>query len=398
MISAWLALAVPDAEAHGEAFELVRLAANSEEPSELWGIVEGWGLVHSTDDGATWGWLCEESVGTTTTYDLLPWGPGSVLVGTVDGLLRVGEDCLGETVGDLPEGFVLRLAEYEGQALVALVGPESGGVYRCDDSMCQATSLVGEGLYPKSLFVDGATAWVTVVHTGEEDGLAAELWRADDGAAFRVAHTWPAGDVDPRVVYASGETVYAWLRPRTEAATPGFARSTDGGTTFTTTFTTGYFTDPAPGVLVRDEGDTVFLGSWYGARTWVSRDAGVSFEEVSLEQPALKCGLDLPDRSLICTDHLADGFDVAVTTDGKTFSPTLCLEDVLPAACAEQTCEPYVSAWSAAAAIGGGQCELPVEEAHPAEEPDCGCESGATSGTLIPLVGLAGVGLRRRRA
>jgi hypothetical protein len=389
---------VPSVRAHSDTFELFTLSANPAEPDELWGVVDGWGLVHSTDGGGEWGWLCEEAIGSTSVYDVLAWRPNVALVGTVDGLIRVGEDCTGTSVGDLPEGFVLRLARRHDEALVALIGPESGGVYRCDDDACVATSLVGPGYYPKSLWVDGDTAWVTVVHTGAEDGLRAELWRSDDGAVFSEVHAWPDGDVDPRVIHAAGDTVYAWLRPRSDAAVPGFARSTDGGTTFTTTFTTGYYTDSTPGVLVLDGGATVLVGSRAGARTWVSRDGGASFEEQSLDLPALKCGLSLPGRGLVCSDHLVDGFDVAETADGVAFTPVLCLEEVEAAACAEAACEAAADAWRAAAATGGGRCAAP-EDSGAAPEPDpCGCASAGMADALLPLLAGWVAGLRRRAA
>ena len=390
-----LLVVMPEASAHGDSFELVRLTARPDAPAELWGMVEGWGLVHSEDGGAAWSWLCEEAVGSTALYDVLAWEAGSALVGTAEGLSLVDESCTGQSVASLPEGFVLSLARYGETALVGIIGTESGGVYRCDDTGCAATSLVGAGVFPKSLVVDGNTAWATVVHTGEDEGLAAELWRSDDGADFVVAYAWPDGDVDPRVIHADGERVYAWLRPRQDDREPGFVRSTDGGASFSTTFETGYYTDPAPGVLVRDGGETVLLGSWFGARTWRSTDAGLSFEEVSLDAPALRCGLDLPDRSLICADHLVDGFDVAATTDGMEFSAELCLEEVGPADCVAETCEPYVDAWRGAAALGGGKCDPAADTGTPDDPPPCGC---ASSEGGLPLLALgAAVLLRARR-
>lgn len=389
-------LFVAAAMAHGDSFELVRLSARPEAPEELWGVVDGWGIVHSEDGGQRWGWLCEEAIGSTAVYDVLAWQEGSALLGTVDGLLQVDDTCIGQSVGGLPEGFVLTLARRGEEAMVALVGSESGGVYRCGPETCVATSLVGAGYFPKSIVVDGDTVWATVVHTGSEEGLAAELWTSADGQEFTVAHAWPDGDVDPRVIHAQGASVYTWLRPRTEATLPGFAWSADGGATFTTTFTTGYYTDPTPGFLVTGGGGTVLIGSWYGARTWRSVDAGGSFEEVSLEAPALRCGLAQADRALVCTDHLVDGFDIAATTDGVSFSPELCLEEVEAAACVTETCAPYADSWRAASALGGGRCQFPDDAGETPDDPPCGCAEGGGSANLLPL-GAAGLLAARRR-
>jgi MYXO-CTERM domain-containing protein len=393
---AWLATAA----AHSAAYGVITLDADPVAPGEVWGIADGWGLVHSADDGASWDWLCEESVGSQTVYDVLTWAPSTALLGTAEGLMRVGEGCVGESFGDLPEGFVLRLRRYGNEALVALVGPERGGVYRCGEAGCVATSLEGEGFFPKSMVVDGGTVWVTVVHAGADDGLRAELWLSVDGATFTEVYAWPDGDVDPRVLWASGDRVYAWLRPRSDTVEPAFARSVDGGVSFSTTFSTGYYTDPTPGAMVLDDGDTVLLGSASGARTWVSHDGGAGFTEVSLDTPAVKCGLSLGDRALVCTDHLADGFDVASTVDGADFTPVVCLEEVEAAACTGDTCDPYVDAWVSAGAYGGGRCHPADEDTGEPPPSTCDCASGGegAGAGLGVLVALAAARRRQGRA
>lgn len=380
---------VDGAAAHSPEFGVSALSARPEAPSELWAAVEGWGMIHSTDGGASFAWLCEESIGVDTVYDVLAWDEAVALAGTVDGLMRVDGECQGTSVTGLDAGFVLKLARWQGKAAVALIGPERGGVYLCDDDGCAATALEGPAFYPKSFAVDGDTLWVTLVHT---DTLAAELYRTTDGVSFTEASSWPAGDTDPRVLWAQGENVYLWTRPRADTAEPGFRKSTDGGAHFTETFTAGYYTDSAPGFLVRDEGKTVLLGSWFGARTWASTDSGASFVEVSDTAPAVKCGLDLGDHALVCTDHLADGLDVASTTDAEEFTPITCLEEVEPSECAAEACEPYVDAWVTAAAYGGGGCHPEEEESGtPDDPPPCGCASGegvSTAGALVAAAAL----------
>jgi hypothetical protein len=288
------------------------------------------------------------------------------------------------------------------------VGDEAslGGLYLCDDSACTPTALLAENWFPKSLFVDGTTLWATVVDTTT---LAATLWRIDGGAdpaaaslelsSFEAVHEWPLGDSDPRVYFASGERVDLWVRPRSGESAPSYQQSFDGGASFEATFETGYYSDPVPGVLIRDAGGTILLGSYYGARTWRSIDAGQSFEEVSAEVPALRCGLDLAPgsasgRSLICADHLADGFDVAATDDGSNFTAVACFEEVVAADCAAETCDGAYEAWSAAAAYGGGECGVDTASDDSGDtgkaEPECGCANGASS-SLLPM--LAGVGL-----
>ncbi len=392
----WLGLLwmLDNAVAHSPNYGTLSLSAQPGAPDELWANTDGWGLLHSGDGGATWGWLCEESVGTTGIYDVLAWAEGTALVGTTTGLVRVGDGCVGESVAGLDPGFVLRVVRWGEVAAVALIGPESGGIYLCDDAGCVATSLIGAGYYPKSLVVSGDTLWVSLVHT---DTLVAELYRTTDGVDFELRHTWPEGDVDPRVVVASDDRVGIWTRPRSDAAVPAFEVSRDGGATFSRTLEVGYYTDPAPGTLILEQGAVVFVGSYYGARTWRSDDGGDSFEEVSAAAPAIRCGLDLGDRALVCTDHLADGYDLAETANGLDFTPTTCLEDVSAAECARAACEPYVDAWVSAGAYGGGGCDPEVEDSAeaPASE-DCGCGAGEPAAAAAALAAGALV-LRRRR-
>lgn len=383
----WLGLVMEldKAMAHSPNYGTMSLSARPGDPGELWANTDGWGLLHSVDGGATWGWMCEESVGVTGVYDVLAWEAGVALAGTTTGLMRVGDDCTGTSVPGLDTGFVLRVSRWREQAAVALIGPEGGGIYLCDDGGCAPTGLVGAAYYPKSMVVSGDTLWVTLVHT---DTLVADLYRTSNGIDFELRQTWPDGDVDPRLVYAEDDRVAIWTRPRSDAALPAFELSRDGGSTFERTLEVGYYTDPAPGTLVREGADVVYVGSYYGARTWRSDDAGATFAEVSDTAPAIRCGLDLGDRALVCTDHLADGFDLAETKDDTSFGPITCLEEVGAAACAEAACEPYADAWVSAGAYGGGGCD-PADDDTAAEPPaeDCGCGGGGPVGAWAALAG-----------
>ena len=378
--------------AHSTEFGVTQLSAREEAPEEVWAASEGWGVLHSTDGGVSWGWLCEESIGASSVYDVLAYAPGVALVATQSGLLRVGADCSSTEVAGLPEGFVLQLVSYAGVAAATVVTAEGrGGVYLCTDTECAPTELEGEGYFPKSLFVEEDRLWATLVHT---ETLASELLVSADGEAFAVVHAWPNGDTDPKVLWARGESLFLWLRPRSSSGEPGFYVSRDGGESFEGTLLAGYYTDPSANALVLDEGETVLVGSYYGARTWRSTNGGAEFADVSADTPALRCALPLATGALLCADHLADGLDVAYTPDGLDFTPLACLEDVAPSACAAEACAPYVSAWDAAAAYGGGKCDPEVDTGSGEPEPPCGCSSTADS---LPGLGLIAVFALGRR-
>ncbi|MBM4368567.1 MAG: hypothetical protein FJ102_20290 [Deltaproteobacteria bacterium] len=387
--------------AHSAEFGSTLVRGRAEAPAELWMLSEGWGVLHSTDAGESWGWICEEAIGTEAVYDVQAWADNTAILGTREGMVMIDGSCVVTPYTGLDGGFVLRAERWQDKAVALWVGDGVGGVFTCDAFDCVATPLYGDGYFPKTAFVDGDTLYVTVVHT---ESLAAELYATTDGLTWDPLYRWPLGDTDPRLLWASGDTMYLWTKPRTDASLPAFLRSTDGGRSFEATFETGYYTDAAPGALVRDGGKTVLVGSYYGARTWKSTDGGQSFEERSPDLPSVRCGLDLDGTSYACGDHLADGFDLAVSTDGENFTPRSCIEEALPAECAEPACGVYVDAWVNAGAYGGGQCDVEEDtgRAPPPPGDECGCESGSASLLLLLAyrrrsapAGGAGIGLGR---
>jgi hypothetical protein len=266
---------------------------------------------------------------------------------------------------------------------------DDGGFWSCTVDGCVASELTGAGIFPKSLYTDGDRVWGTVVYEGT---LASELWRTDDGEHWTRTFTWPDGDTDPRVLYADGDDVYVWARPRSDATVPGLLVSHDGGVTFTRTFETGYYTDATPGFTTL--GGRLFLGSNAGARTWVSDDDGETFTDISTDAPGVRCGDFDGEHAWACADHLADGVDVAVTTDGTYWTPIGCLETAVVAPCAEDTCAALYDAFETAGSYGGGKCDTVIGPADTPkdEEKPCGCGGG--SAALILVVGA--LGWRRR--
>ncbi len=375
---------------HGATFGALAVSVSRDDPDELWVLTEGWGLAHTADGGGTWDWLCEEALGASELYGVLSTAPNAALVATRSGLLAIDGTC-GATVVPGTEGvFFPVVARYGDGALGLGIGEEGGGVWRCGADGCVPTELAGAGLFPKSALADGTRAWVTVVY---EETLASELWRSDDGATWTRVHAWPDGDTDPRVLHADGDHLLVWRRTRAEADVPELLVSDDGGATFSSTLQAGWYTDAAPGLVVLD--GALLLGSVAGARTWRSEDGGASWTEVSTDVPAVRCGDSVGGVGFACGDHLQDGFDLSRTEDGRTWYPVACLEDALPAACADDACGALLTSFQTAGSYGGGQCDTIITPpaADPAEEP-CGCDDAAGAGLLV----LLGLGRRKVRA
>lgn len=385
MLLALLAVAWP----HGSSFGASQVAVAPGDPDALWVLTEGWGLAHSTDGGGSWTWLCEEALGASELYGVAATSASTALVATRQGLLAVDDGCAASTVVGTDGVFVPFVEPVGERAVVGLIGETSGSVAVCDAAGCAPTDLAAEGLFPKSARADGDALWATTV---EEGTLAAALWRSDDGGAtWDGVYAWPDGDTDPRVLHADGERLYVWRRTRAAEDTPELLRSEDGGATFTAVLEVGYYTDETPGLLVLD--DALLLGTAAGARTWRSEDGGASWAEVSAEVPAVRCGATIDGVGFACGDHLQDGFDLARTTDGRTWYPVACLEDAAPADCAADACGALWTSYQAAGSYGGGRCdEIVTPPADPPAEEPCGCEDGAAALALLPLALL-----RRRR-
>ena len=387
MLLALIGVALP----HGASFGALGVSISREDPEEIWVLAEGWGLAHTVNGGGAWAWICEESLGGEELYGVVSTGPNTAIVATRDGLRGVGETCGGSVIPGTEGAFFPAVAQGPNGVLGLGIGADAGGVWRCDAATCAPTELMGPGIFPKSVRVDDTRVWVTVVY---EDTLASDLLRSDDGGqSWSVVASWPDGDSDPRVLHADGDHVFVWRRTRSETDTPELLVSDDGGVSFTSTLATGWYTDSAPALLVLD--DALLLGSVAGARTWRSGDAGGTWVEVSPDVPAVRCAATTADGvGYACGDHVQDGFDLARTTDGGTWVPVACLEDALPAACANDACGGLLTSYQTAGSYGGGKCDTIIRppEPPPADE-GCACDESAAALLLVPL-GLA----RRRRA
>lgn len=378
---------------HGGSFGATAVSVDPGDPDRIWVLTEGWGLARSTDGGARWSWLCEEAIGGAELYDVVTFGPAEALVGTRAGLRSVDDACGGGVIPGTEGAYFPALERWGSEVLALGTGADLGGVWRCETAgSCVLTPLAGAGIFPKSVVVDGARAWVTLVY---EDSLASELWWTEDGERWTLAHAWPDGDTDPRVLRADGDAVLVWRRTRAEADAPELLRSTDGGARFDSVLQAGAYGDAAPALLQLD--GALLLGTIAGARTWRSDDAGATWTEVSAEVPAVRCGDTIGGTGFACADHLQDGIDLARTTDGRTWTPIACLEEAVPADCAAGTCAPLADAYGEAASFGGGQCDTVIAPPAPsAGEEGCGCSSVPPTAAWSLAAVLAM--LRRRRA
>lgn len=360
------------AGAHSLSYGTQTVAISPDDPSEVWSLVDGWGLIYTEDGGEQWTYVCEEALAVLSINALLPMGGGVAWLGTSGGIYAYGADC-GATLIGMADAQITALAYSGDGVLVGAIGAQHGGVYTCDEAGCAPTTLMGWGtsrVFVKAMFQDGARVWVSLVR---EESLSSELWKIEAGELSQVA-TWPAGDVDVRVMYAQGEHLLAWSQPRSSSDTPGLLVSTDGGASFTLTFSHGLATDPLPGLAVYK--GRILLGNNIG-QTWYSDDQGYTFTEATGALPAIRCGTTGAHQTWLCVDHWSDRADLMVW-DEQGWHPRACLEQAELPACHDEACLTSYQSFMELGATGGGACEAPT----PIDDPGC----GGSGVVLLPLL------------
>lgn len=401
----WLLLAAPLALGHGNSFTVTAI---SEAPDgELWYVSLGWGAFQQGADGEFL-YTCDEAVGSSAMTDVLALGGGEALLASYDGLLHYDADCGLGLVPGLPDGdFPTELVRL-GDAVYAAVehaDPEADmGVYRCSPDGCEATPLVGPEVWPKSLVTDGTTLWVTLT----APDLSAALWRSADGEAWEQVRSWPAGSDIPELLAVRGEHIFLWWQTREEEGTNRLERSDDAGGSWANVLEAGAKTDEVPAMVELGAGAGWLLGN-STLRLYQSFDDGLTWVDANaahLEHPAIRCASD--DGRWACTDHFADGYDLA-RVSGFSLVPVTCMDRSAPAGCVDGGCDATWTALADFGSYGGGRCTwdewaAAVEAADPAlDEGGCGGCGGADGGdaaalALFALAGALAGGRRSRRA
>jgi hypothetical protein len=330
------------------------------------------GFLKSDDDGATFRWVCEATVGYSGTFDpdYAVNDVGDVYATTFDGL-RVSRDggcTFGPVSGDLadPTRFA---SDVE-------IGP---------DARVWAATSVGQG--PNDVYVaaDGETfesvglfeekAWWLSVRTTPDDPMriyisgflpgptaeesVAMLRRSLDGGA-----TWeelPTVDFafrQRRDIYilavspVNADVLFARVVGANAPAGDAVYRSGDGGESWTRVLD---FSDLIVSFLIRSDGQTVIAATINGCPgdeapelkgcVQISRDAGLTFQPAT-QQPRLACLGERSDGTLFgCGDNWEpDNFALGSSDDGETwtkvyrFSETIgpleCPADTAQAECA----------------------------------------------------------------
>lgn len=376
--------------AHDGGFEVEAVSVLPGDPDQVWAIVGDHGVAWTMDGGQRWTWACHEALGATRVYDVLALEEGVAVLAMLDGPVRVDASGAAERWPGSPEDTVsVHLARTDDGFLVGGIGESSGGIWSCDAQGCSTTSLQDPTHFPKSIR-RGPDGWYATVVT--EGTLAASLWWSDDGTAWEQRYTWPEGDMDPRVLHVGEGLLLVWLIPRNSSVPAELLRSEDGGATFEVVLEelTDIYREAA---IVATESSLVLGDGGYDA--FRSTDQGWTWISVTEELPVVTCADSTDGLGVVGADHLVDGFDVATSRDGLTWTPIACLETAVLAAATEESCASVKEVWESQAALGGGRCDAAPElEAAPAEEGCAGCAGGANGAAILLFPAF----LRRRKA
>lgn len=365
--------------AHGSRFGVTRISVPQADPSAIWAIAGGWGIIHSSDAGGHWTWICEESLGAVSIYDIEAISAHAAVVATSGGLFRLDDTCGFARIEGLPDdgypGFIVAAV---GGWWVSAYSEARDGLWWCNESDgCVEGPVGAPDLFVKSVVVDEERLWVSTI---DANTFRSSVWRVEDGEPVEVGH-WDGANEEPNVLYARGAHLMVWLQSHDAAHIPRLLISSDAGANYADGVALGVYTDPVPSLLDGGDGRTFYLGT-DGGQTYFSPNGGLSFTEVTESAPVIRCSTSDGTRVLLCADHYIDGFDVGVWRFGRPFEGLGCLDEAVPASCAS-SCEAYVETFLEVGSFGGGQCR-PVFA-----EPPPGCQHTPLGSSL--LLGLAAI-------
>ena len=315
------------------------------------------GLIVSTDGGATFRWYCEDLL-------YFPFVPGSgfdppvevtargeIVVGFEDGAHALTDGCAVRSLGTVLHHDVVDLAATPDGTVIYGAESTAGApayVLRSDDSLFFERR--GAGLANVQLLtVEVAPSRPDRVYASGFDDSAARaprLFRSDDGGATLTATGIGAALGDEAFVSGVDPTAPSTLFVRTvDGLASNLLRSTDGGDHLGRVAGTA---DDMTGFAISDDGRSVWYGS-AGAGLFRSTDGGETFARVNA-LPVL--GMRWHAGSLwVVTDWLRQPFALGRSDDGgATVRPVLRFSAVLgPPVCAapSEGTQVCIDRWSA---------------------------------------------------
>jgi photosystem II stability/assembly factor-like uncharacterized protein len=309
-----------------------------------------YGLLSTNDGGATWTWLCEQSVGFSDNEDPMVaiTKNGTLLAGVFKGL-SVSKDrgCDWSFVGgDLTDRYVVDLSTEKNapERAVAIASNGIGGglfktqVFETADNGATWTQA-GVNLPDKflGLSIDAAPSEPQRIYLtgrfGSPDYKGVVERTLDRGKTWESFDITGADSNHPPYLSAIDPSDPNVLYVRLDAAeADALVVSKDGGATWTQVFQK---TGSLLGFALSPDGKKVAVGGDKDG-LWIAPTDTFTFTKVASIR--VKCLLWTPDSLYACADEFKDGFQVGVSTnEGKTFTPFQHLQEVCPLECPDGT-------------------------------------------------------------
>jgi hypothetical protein len=367
------------------------------------------GLLFSADNGASFRWMCEDSIGYGGTYDpdYAITADGVIYATTFDGL-KVTRDggCHWDVVPDLDQQWV---GEVE-------IGPDgkiwaatsSGGqpndvFVSADGSSFTASNLFHDSAWWKSLRVaPGNPSRIYVTGYLVADTPEAMLRRSDDGGK-----TWTELAVDdfafgsqPQLFVEAvspldPDIVFARVLGAVSPAGDAIYRSTDGGESWTNVLE---MADVIGAFTMRSDGTTVIaatIGKCAGEPmdaskgcVRISTDAGLTWAPAA-QQPKMACITERGDGALFAcgANWEPDNFALGTSTDAASWTKLFRFTEIAgPVQCESGTvqfdvCESLQ--WPSIAAQFGIEPEVVDAGPDPKPPGGCGCNIAFASVLIV---------------
>jgi hypothetical protein len=396
------------------------------------------GLVISHDAGKTWGWMCEDTVGYSGTYDPhYAYSSSGALFATSFNGIKIERDAC--TFGATTAGTTFASAGLLGPDNVyyfAASQPADLGVvpdYKIYKSIDDGVTFLPTATQPatdvswwqtlavapsdaKRLYLTGYT-FTGGTGTGTGTVKQPMLFRSEDAGA-----TWIPIPIDPAVVKfapnsamdivgideVDADHLYARVEVDDNTLSDSIYRSSDKGATW---HLINHKASAIKGFVVRANRDLVVGTQALGAE--VSHDDGDSWTPLA-GAPHITCLLENAAHEVwACTQNYgfsnlpADDAGVMKTTDLATWTKVLRYQDLTDAVtCAAGTVQQdtCVASWCGVCAQLGCQpaasYDCPVAAEAPPASGKAGCDTGSGGATTLALALALGLGtmlLRPRR-
>jgi hypothetical protein len=342
----------------------------AERPNDIL-LVTNFGLITSSDDGATWSWSCEQA---TNAYGLFyQWAPppSNRLFAVANDALVYSDDlaCGWSTAGGMLAGVSVTdefVDPSDAQHVLALgLANSTYSLYESRDGGTTFGARLYDAAAGESLTgveiasSDPQTIYLAIVSSDGNPRLARST---DAGATFTVNDLSPSlGAGQVRIIAVDPQTPEKVFLRLLAAANEAVAITADGGVTATAPLTldgnlTAFVQLPSGTILAAGTIQSAMV-----AATFRSTDGGVSFQMLG-GQPAIRALSERAGLVYAAANNFGDGYAIGTSTDeGTTWQPLFAYADVQQISpCLATTCaatcetEASLSVWPDAVCSAAG--------------------------------------------